>query len=140
MVINRSALIIGAILGFLIAVLAGLWEEKMAKEKKDWIVSISILGGIAFVFIAFFAIGAIAPYDDLTDILRNVIIAALVTFVPFRRFKIWKNIFASGIKNTIDDEHKEDGESQEIWTCDECGAVVEASAIKCPNCGAVFED
>lgn len=34
----------------------------------------------------------------------------------------------------------EDEKSQEIWTCDECGAVVEASAVKCPNCGANFED
>ena len=33
-----------------------------------------------------------------------------------------------------------DEESQEIWTCDECGAVVEASTVKCPNCGADFEN
>jgi hypothetical protein len=33
-----------------------------------------------------------------------------------------------------------DEASQEIYTCDECGAVVEASAVKCPNCGADFED
>jgi hypothetical protein len=34
----------------------------------------------------------------------------------------------------------EDKNSEEIWTCDECGAVVEASTMKCPNCGANFED
>jgi len=33
-----------------------------------------------------------------------------------------------------------DEETREIWTCDECGAVVEASTVKCPNCGADFED
>jgi hypothetical protein len=33
-----------------------------------------------------------------------------------------------------------DEENQESWECDECGAVVEASAVKCPNCGANFED
>jgi hypothetical protein len=33
-----------------------------------------------------------------------------------------------------------DDESQDIWECDECGAIVDALAVKCPNCGADFED
>ena len=33
-----------------------------------------------------------------------------------------------------------DEENQEIWECDECGAIVDALAVKCPNCGADFDE
>jgi hypothetical protein len=108
MVINRTALIIGAVIGFLIAILVGVWEGKMAKKKKDGIVTLSVLGGIAFTVIIFFAIGEIAPYDNVSDILRNAIIAALFTFLPFRKIMGWINLFALGNKSQINDEHKDD--------------------------------
>jgi ABC-type Fe3+-siderophore transport system permease subunit len=107
MVINRTALVIGAILGLLIAVLVGMWEKKMAKKKKNGIVTLSIFGGIAFIIILFAVIGEIAPYSDVSDILRNVIIAALLTFVPLRRLTSWIDMIASGNKASIDDEHKD---------------------------------
>ena len=142
MVSYPIALIAGGIIGFFIAMRVSVWERKMVKEEKSGIVTLSILGGIACAVIAFLAIGEIAPYNKVSDILRNIIFATLCIFVPFRKINIWKNILApdNSNTNTIDDENKEDGESQEVWACNECGAVVDASAIKCPNCGADFKD
>lgn len=48
--------------------------------------------------------------------------------------ELQKALLTAGLKFAEDEEY------QEIWECDECGAVVETSTVKCPHCGANFDD
>lgn len=105
--INPQALIVGAALGFLIAAFVGVWERKMAKKKKEGIVTLSILGGYVFAVILFAVIGEIAPYSYVSDTLRNVIIATLFTFLPIRRVMRWINLVPSDEEDTNDDDNND---------------------------------
>ena len=106
MVFNFPALLVGVIIGIAVAGLVNAWEDRLVMRNKGWIVTVSILGALAVICIAAFAVASIpSKYDNLVQ----VFVAAFLTFVPLRRVKILKTIFLGwGTRKEAADDQKED--------------------------------
>jgi hypothetical protein len=93
MVANPSAFLIGGVAGILVAGLVNAWEERLVMRHKGWIASVSIIGALGVACIVAYALGSTGYRHDS---LLQVLLAALLAFVPLRRLKILKSIFLGG--------------------------------------------
>jgi len=113
MVFNLTSLVIGGIIGLLLAGFVNAREDRLTIRNKDWIVTLSVLGGLAAFCIFAFIIGEIRnripyEYNYLIDNLVQVVGAALLIFAPARRVKIFKNIAFGWPKSETADKEKKD--------------------------------